>query len=220
MFYRFNWLTYLELINLLSRLLRSLVQISAFYRGCVSSYKWFLRFRFRVERLMKDFHGQGQYNQSLLAPRCESNCLEESREKDRKWIYRDSNAVFELDERWLRAEGALGEEGRPGRRRQPELRGRPGALRALRALQRLQLLHPPPQRAEKSRRSPINLMDGDPLIGKRGGRRGIRKRVISRENFDRHWNLDPANAAFDVIGVTNKFNINTFNMEFNKFWNN
>lgn len=62
--------------------------------------------------------------------------------------YRDGNAVFELDEGCLRAEGAFGEERRPGGWRQPEFRGRPRALRALRALQRLQLLHPPPQRAE------------------------------------------------------------------------
>lgn len=94
--------------------------------------------------------------------------------------HRDGNAVFELGEGWFRAEGALGEEGRPGGRRQPELRGRPGALRALRALQRLQLLHPPPQRAEKEREeSSINII-GDESIGitKMRGKRG---RIISQK---------------------------------------
>lgn len=92
--------------------------------------------------------------------------FEITRRDDR--THRNGDAIFDLGEGFLRAEGAVGEEGRPGWRRQPELRGWAGALRALRALQRLQFLHPPPQRAEnhtENQRS-INLIDR--TINRRG----------------------------------------------------
>lgn len=113
----------------------------------------------------------------------ERNKKTEKQEKWRGETYRDGNAVFELGEGWFRAEGALGEEGRPGGRRQPELRGWPGALRALRALQRLQLLHPPPQRAEKAKESPINLIGDETLvrIARVSGRKRRRTRYLSKK---------------------------------------
>lgn len=87
--------------------------------------------------------------------------------------YRDGHAVFDLGEGLLRTKGAVGEERWPRGRWQPELRGWPRALRALRALQRLQLFHPPPQRAEnhmENQRS-INLIDR--TINRRRGIRFI-----------------------------------------------
>lgn len=116
----------------------------------------------------------------------ERNKKTEKQEKWRGETYRDGNAVFELGEGWFRAEGALGEEGRPGGRRQPELRGWPGALRALRALQRLQLLHPPPQRAEKAKGSPINLIGDETLvrIARVSGRKRRKTRYREKVSID------------------------------------